>query len=27
MDTFENKYSFVRFIEKTEGKPVFVGRG
>jgi sulfopyruvate decarboxylase subunit beta len=27
IDTFENKYRFVRFIEKTEGKPVFVGRG
>jgi thiamine pyrophosphate-dependent acetolactate synthase large subunit-like protein len=27
IDTFENKYRFVRFVEKTEGKPVFVGRG
>ena len=27
VDTFENKYRFVRFIEETEGKPVFVGRG
>lgn len=27
IDTFENKYRFVRFIEKTEGRPVFVGRG
>jgi sulfopyruvate decarboxylase subunit beta len=27
VDTFENKYRFVRYIEETEGKPVFVGRG
>ena len=27
MDLLENKYRFVRYIEKTEGKPVFLGRG
>ncbi|MBI4523112.1 MAG: hypothetical protein HY695_04775 [Deltaproteobacteria bacterium] len=27
MDLTENKYRFVRYIEKTEGKPVFSGRG
>jgi thiamine pyrophosphate-dependent acetolactate synthase large subunit-like protein len=27
MDTFENKYRFVRYIEQTEGKPIFRGRG
>jgi len=27
MDLLENKYRFVRYIEKTEGKPIFLGRG
>ncbi len=27
VDLLENKYRFVRYIEKTEGKPVFLGRG
>ncbi len=27
MDLTENKYRFVRYIERTEGKPVFRGRG
>jgi thiamine pyrophosphate-dependent acetolactate synthase large subunit-like protein len=27
MDTFENKYRFVRYLERTEGKPFFKGRG
>jgi thiamine pyrophosphate-dependent acetolactate synthase large subunit-like protein len=27
IDLLESKYRFVRYIERTEGKPVFVGRG
>ena len=27
MDLLENKYQFVRYLEKTEGKPIFLGRG
>lgn len=27
LDLLENKYRFVRYLERTEGKPVFVGRG
>jgi thiamine pyrophosphate-dependent acetolactate synthase large subunit-like protein len=27
VDLVESKYRFVRYIEKTEGKPVFLGRG
>jgi thiamine pyrophosphate-dependent acetolactate synthase large subunit-like protein len=27
MDPLENKYSFVRYLEKTEGGPIFLGRG
>lgn len=27
MDLTENKYRFVRYVERTEGKPVFLGRG
>jgi hypothetical protein len=27
MDLIENKYRFVRYVEKTEGKPIFLGRG
>jgi thiamine pyrophosphate-dependent acetolactate synthase large subunit-like protein len=27
MDPLENKYAFVRYLEKTEGRPIFVGRG
>jgi sulfopyruvate decarboxylase subunit beta len=26
-DPFENKYRFVRYLEKTEGRPIFLGRG
>jgi sulfopyruvate decarboxylase subunit beta len=27
VDLVENKYRFVRYVERTEGKPVFLGRG
>ena len=27
MDPSENKYSFVRYLERTEGRPIFLGRG
>lgn len=27
LDLLENKYRFVRYLERTEGKPIFVGRG
>jgi sulfopyruvate decarboxylase subunit beta len=27
VDLMETKYRFVRYIEKTEGKPIFLGRG
>ena len=27
MDPFENKYHFVRYLERTEGRPIFLGRG
>ena len=27
MDLLENKYRFVRYLEKTEGNPIFFGRG
>jgi len=27
MDLLENKYRFVRYLEQTEGKPIFLGRG
>jgi sulfopyruvate decarboxylase subunit beta len=27
VDLLENKYRFVRYLEKTEGKPIFLGRG
>jgi sulfopyruvate decarboxylase subunit beta len=27
MDLLENKYRFVRYLERTEGKPIFRGRG
>jgi hypothetical protein len=27
VDLVESKYRFVRYIERTEGKPVFLGRG
>jgi sulfopyruvate decarboxylase subunit beta len=27
MDPFENKYYFVRYLERTEGRPIFLGRG
>ncbi len=27
VDLLENKYRFVRYLEKTEGKPIFFGRG
>ncbi len=26
-DLWEHKYRFVRYLEKTEGKPIFLGRG
>ena len=26
-DPIENKYRFVRYLEKTEGRPIFLGRG
>jgi len=27
MDLLETKYRFVRYLERTEGKPIFHGRG
>lgn len=27
MDLMENKYRFIRYVERTEGQPVFFGRG
>ena len=27
LDPLENKYQFVRYLERTEGKPIFRGRG
>ncbi len=27
VDLLENKYRFVRYLERTEGKPIFLGRG
>jgi thiamine pyrophosphate-dependent acetolactate synthase large subunit-like protein len=27
LDPMENKYQFVRYLERTEGKPIFRGRG
>jgi sulfopyruvate decarboxylase subunit beta len=27
VDLMENKYRFVRYVERTEGKPIFLGRG
>ena len=27
VDPVENKYRFVRYLEQTEGKPIFIGRG
>ena len=27
MDPLENKYRFVRYLEQTEGRPIFLGRG
>ena len=27
VDLLENKYAFVRYLERTEGKPIFRGRG
>jgi thiamine pyrophosphate-dependent acetolactate synthase large subunit-like protein len=27
MDPLENKYAFVRYLEKTEHRPIFLGRG
>ena len=27
VDLLENKYRFVRYLEKTEGKPIFLGHG
>lgn len=27
LDLLENKYRFVRYLERTEGKPIFLGRG
>jgi hypothetical protein len=27
IDLLEIKYRFVRYLEKTENKPIFVGRG
>jgi hypothetical protein len=27
VDLLETKYRFVRYLERTEGKPVFLGRG
>jgi thiamine pyrophosphate-dependent acetolactate synthase large subunit-like protein len=27
VDLVENKYRFVRYVERTEGKPIFLGRG
>jgi sulfopyruvate decarboxylase subunit beta len=27
VDLVESKYRFVRYVEKTEGKPIFLGRG
>ncbi len=26
-DPFENKYRFVRYLERTEGRTIFLGRG
>ncbi len=27
IDPLENKYRFVRYLERTEGRPIFLGRG
>lgn len=27
VDSLETKYRFVRYVEKTESKPIFFGRG
>jgi hypothetical protein len=27
LDPLENKYQFVRYLERTEGRPIFRGRG
>lgn len=27
IDLLETKYRFVRYLEQTEGKPIFLGRG